>query len=84
MIDQFACGHLHQPFDCADIAISVDEIATPLPLPLAIISTENMSFNTPKIDITQMLSAFHNVFLHICALPAAAIEEDTLLNVLLP
>ena len=33
-------------------------------------------FANMKINTTEMLSSFHNVVSHICALSAAAIEED--------
>jgi hypothetical protein len=43
-----------------------------------------MKFDTTKIDIMRMLSAFHYVVLHICELLVAAIEEDHRLAGLLP
>ena len=84
MIDLSAYAHLHLPFDYTDIIISVDEIATPSPLPPSTVGTGNMKIDTTTIYISQMLSACRNVVLHASALSAAAIKEDTWLNVLLP
>ena len=77
MIDQFACGHLHQPFDCADIAISVDEIATPLPLPLAIISTEN---NIRVVNLL-VVAADGGTGVLVGTIVSASDNEDALLGV---